>query len=118
MKMWMKYVFTIALTCCCLGTLQASWESDSINPSVERQRIEQIITDDEGVYVLIDGFWLGSQGIQATPEEILVLEDGEWIPLQEAIRSDNYYVWQCRKCRAWHSEARSSCYRCSTARKG
>lgn len=117
MRTWMKYVFSLALTLYCLGTIQASsWESCSLNQAIERQRIDQVITDEQGVFLLIDGCWLGSQGMQATSEGILILENGEWIPLQEAVKCDNYYVWQCRNCKKWNSESTSRCYYCKKSR--
>ncbi len=113
MKTWMKYVFSLALTLCCLGTLQASsWESCSINSSIGRQYVDQVVSDEQGVFLLIDGCWLGTQGMQATPEGILVLENGEWIPLQEAVRCDNYYVWKCRNCGYYNPQGVFKCRRC------
>ncbi len=114
MKTWMKYVFSLVLTLCCLGTLQASsWESCSVNLSTERQHVDQVVSDEQGVFLLLDGCWLGTQGMQATPEGILVLENGEWIPLQEAIRCDNYYVWKCRNCGYYNPQGVFKCMRCS-----
>ncbi len=71
MKTRMKYILSLALTLCCLGTLQASsQESCSVNSSIERQRIDQVITNEQGVFLLINGCWLGTQGMQATPEGV------------------------------------------------
>ncbi len=75
MKTWMKYVFSLALTLCSLGTIQASsWGSHSIN-SIERQHVDQVVSDERGVFLLIDGCWLGTQGMQASRDGILVLEN-------------------------------------------
>ena len=113
----MKHIFSLALTMCCLGSLQASsWESCPVNSSSERQRIDQVITDEQGVFLLIDGCWLGTQGMQATSEGTLVLENGAWIPLQEAVRCDNYYVWQCRHCKYWNPQGINKCLRCQYPR--
>lgn len=66
-----------------------------------------MIANEQGVFLLIDGCWLGTQGMQATFEGILVLENGQWILLQEAVKCDNYYVWQGRKCKVWNPEGTS-----------
>jgi hypothetical protein len=112
MKTWMKYVFSLALTLCCLETQATSWNSCSLNSSIERQRIDQVVIDEQGVFLLIDGCWLGAEGMQATQEGILVLENGAWLPLQEAVRCDNYYVWKCRNCGYYNPQGVSKCLRC------
>lgn len=114
MKTLMRYIFCLILMMCCLGTMQAV-SSENCTPnkqSIEGQRIDQIITDARGVFLLVDGFWIGSQGMQATPDGILVLENGEWIPLQKALNNEEYAVWRCRRCKSWNPGNTYYCFNC------
>ena len=126
MKTINKLISFFVLSLCFLTTAQAFEGIDycgnacALNCHTESKicRVDQIITSEEGVFLLVDGFGLGAQGMQAVQEGILVLENGEWMTLEEAVRCDNYYVWQCRACKAWNSEGTSKCYRCKTPRGG
>ncbi len=106
------------LNLCCLTAVHAFDGTNCWSGESRIHRVDQIITNEQGVFLLVDGFWLGSQGMQAVPDGILVLENGEWMTLEEAVRGDNYYVWQCRACKAWNPQGTSKCCRCKTPRGG
>lgn len=60
-------------------------------------KIEQMITNEQGVFLFVDGLWFGAEELQATAEGILVLQDGEWKSLAE-VAGNNNYVWICPIC--------------------
>jgi hypothetical protein len=75
----------------------------------DNHRIDQVVIHEQGVFILVNGCWLSSQGMQATAEGILVMEDGEWLPLHEVIKCDNYHVWRCPICGTYNPQGTSRC---------
>lgn len=115
MKITSKFVSLFLFILCFSNALQAFHENACLSNSIACC-VDRVITHEQGVVLLVDNFWLGAQGMQATQDGIWVLENGEWLPLAEVIRCDNYYVWQCRKCHAWNPEGTDRCYRCGAPR--
>jgi len=95
------------VTLCSLNPYAFANDSD-YNQGIE-QRIDQVVANEQGVFLLVNGCWLSSQAMQATSDEILVLENGEWIPLQEAVRCDSYHVWKCPICGTYNPQGVSRC---------
>lgn len=113
-----RLVSFFLLILCLTGTSQAledaHWNDAIANP--DTCQVDRVIIHEQGVVLLVDNFWIGAQEMQATPDGILVLENGEWIPLSEAIRCQDYYTWQCRVCKAWNAQGASKCGRCGKSR--
>src|ERR1700722_16608540 len=105
MKAVSKFLGICLLVFSCANSIEAFEEihANSYNEQLfDNQRVDQVITNAQGVFLLIDGCWIGTQGMQATQDGIIVLENGEWISLYEAKQVNNYYVWQCPICKTWN----------------
>ena len=123
MKIFYKLIFFCVL---CLGVITPMQAYDGAHCDMVKHenystqskvhRIHQVVTNDQGVFLLIDSSWLQSQGMQATPNGVLVLQNGEWMTLEAAIECGSFYAWQCRRCLTWNAEGRSKCFSCRTPR--
>jgi hypothetical protein len=78
--------------------------------------VNEVVTTQNGVYLLVNAHWIEADAMQASNDGIFVLENGEWLSLSEALKSGNYYVWQCKKCYAWNSEGTNKCSNCGKPR--
>ena len=41
---------------------------------------------------------------------VFVLENEEWVPLNIAIKRDNYYVWKCHICGTYNPQGTTRCW--------
>lgn len=55
-----------------------------------QQSIDRIITNEHGVFLQIEDKWLQAEELQVFSGGILVMEGGEWLTLEEAIKCDHY----------------------------
>lgn len=118
MKVTNKFIslFTLILSMTSgVNTIQGSCR-DNAATYQETCRIDRVIIHEQGIVLLVDNFWIGAQAMQATPDGIILLENGEWIALAEAIQRDNYYVWQCRKCLTYNPQGTNTCFNCKQPR--
>lgn len=60
--------------------------------------IDHVITNEHGVLLFVDGLWFGVEAMQASPKGFLVREEGVWMPLSDAIKSDTAWTWRCQVC--------------------
>ena len=104
----MSRFITICLLAFCYTNSIQAFEGNNNNhynydeQLLDYQQVEQVITNEQGVFLLIDGCWIGAQGMQATQDGIFVLENGEWISLFEAKNCNKNYVWRCPICGTWN----------------
>ncbi len=69
--------------------------------SVEKfnnHQINQIITNDEGVFLLVGDLWIEAEGLLTMPGNCLLLEGGKWVSINEVMDCDTYKTWVCRIC--------------------
>jgi hypothetical protein len=79
--------------------------------------IEQIITNEQGVCMLIGDSWLISEGLQATGDGIFVLINGEWKLLSEVSEQEaRLKSWKCKKCGRYNLEGINACAYCGKPR--
>lgn len=83
-------------------------------PTIEK--IEQMITNEQGVFLLVDGLWFGADALQATRDGILVLKDGTWRSLGDCFNCDSYKTWKCRHCKTYNGEGAKNCSGCKKPR--
>ena len=114
-----KFVTICLLAFCCINSLQALEENYANSyhyneQLLDNQRIDKIITNEQGVFLLIDGCWIGTQGMQATQGGIFVLENGEWMSVLEAIEGGIFPLetWECSRCHFMNYEGISACGVC------
>ncbi len=114
MKAIFKFIALFTLVFCCANVMQA-FEGNCVHmyafdeQSFDNQHIDKIITNEQGVFLLIDGCWIGTQGVHVTQDGMFVLENGEWISLFEARGRSNNYVWQCPICKTWNVQNGQPC---------
>jgi hypothetical protein len=61
--------------------------------------VQQVITNEQGVCLLIGDRWLSTEGFFATGEGMFVLLNEEWTPLTEALARGDYQAgWTCSRC--------------------
>ena len=82
--------------------------------------IEQVITNDQGVFLLVNDFWVCGKGMQASEEGTFVLVNEEWMPLLAAIESGDCIraSWKCSKCRRYNLDGVNACPYCGKPRYG
>lgn len=81
--------------------------------------IEQIITNDKGVCLLIGDSWLVTKGMQASNEGMFVLINEEWMPISEAVDFGDYQVsWKCSKCGRYSMDGVNVCPYCGKPKNG
>lgn len=101
MRVLIKFLTLFVLTFCYANAIHAS-EQDNCVYFAEKisntHRIDQMITTDEGVFLLVDDQWIGAEGVLAMPDSVLLLEDGKWVSIGEVMNCDTYKTWKCRVC--------------------
>ncbi len=78
----------------------------------ESQTMDRIITHENGVVILLDNAWVQVDAVQATVDGILVLHNGDWMPLPQLGKCNPNYSWQCKNCKAWNASCSGTCYNC------
>jgi hypothetical protein len=118
MKIINSFISISLFILCLVGVSEASQSCNDvlIVNNANQCLVDKMITHEKGVVLLVNNFWIGAQGVQATEAGILVLENGEWMPLSEAIKCDDYFTWQCRKCKAWNPQGSNRCMKCLSPR--
>src|ERR1700722_6413349 len=96
MKATIKFLLFFVMVFCFTNALEA-FEGHCnhcyTDQAFNNQRVDQLITNEQGVFFLVDGLWFGAQGMQAASEGIFLLEDGEWMPLHEVVRCGGKCLW-------------------------
>jgi len=104
-----KSVLCLFFLMLCSVNMQAFDNTYCCDQPFDSQNIDQVVVNEHGVFILVDGCWLSSQGMQITEVGIFILEDGNWMPLHEVVRCDNYYTWKCNICGACNPQGVSRC---------
>lgn len=76
--------------------------------------IDQVITNDQGVFLLVNDFWVCGQGFQASEAGTFLLVNGEWMSLVAAIESEDCIQasWICSKCGRYSMDGVNVCPYC------
>lgn len=75
--------------------------------------IEQVITNDQGVCLLIGNSWLVTKGMQASNEGMFVLVNEEWISVAEAVEFGDFQAsWKRSKCGRYSMDGINICPYC------
>jgi rubrerythrin len=83
----------------------------------ETAHVEQIVNNEQGVYLLIDNAWLKTDAFQVSGEDAFALIGEEWMTLQEAVECGHFEVqWKCKKCGALNMEKINTCPYCGKKR--
>jgi hypothetical protein len=86
---------------------------ESRDSATETPFIEQVITNNQDVCLLIDQSWLIADNLQASSEGMFVSLHGSWMPLAEAIAIGDYQAsWRCSKCRRYNIDGVNVCPYC------
>lgn len=113
MRVMFKYV--LLLLCTVSFTRGQAFEGNS----TEMPLIEQVITNDKGVCLLIGNSWLVAKGLQASDEGMFVLVNEEWMPISEALEFGDYQAsWKCSKCGRYNMDGVTICPYCGKPRNG
>jgi hypothetical protein len=91
-----SFLFLFSLMLCCKGMAQASVRE--MPEKFNNYQVDQVISTDEGIFLLIDDRWIGAEGVLAMPNSFLLLENGQWVSLEEVFDCDTYKTWRCRVC--------------------
>jgi len=85
----------------------------------EMPLIEQVITNDQGVCLLIGDSWLVTKGMQASNEGMFVLVNEAWMPIFEAVEFGDYQAsWKCSKCGRYNMDGVNTCPYCGKRKNG
>lgn len=117
----MKKIASLLLLSLFFINLAHSIETSSFNLSGKNElnchndfiyKIDRVVADEYGVFLLVGDQWLQAESMQILPEGVLVMEDGIWLTLSEAIELDTYWTWTCRKCGAVNPQGIDKCRKC------
>lgn len=73
---------------CCRDMVQAS--AQEMSEKFNNYHVDQVISTDEGVFLLVADQWIGAEGVLAMPNSFLLLENGQWVALEEVLNCDTY----------------------------
>lgn len=92
----------------------------SQSSKIEAPFVEQIMTNEQGVHLLIGEYWLNADGLQASENGMFVLLHGEWMPLSEAVKMRGYLLrsWKCSRCGRYNLEGINACAYCGKPKNG
>jgi hypothetical protein len=109
MKLFYKLLCVLLLTMTCAA--QASEIEDPV--------VNQIITNEEGVFLHVGDCWIESEGLIASNDGLMVLIEGNWMPLPNATFVDDCKrgSWQCSRCDRYNLEGVEACAYCGKKRK-
>lgn len=95
MRSTSKFLMVLVLAFCYINLVHST-EQD--NPeTLNNYQVDQIVTTEEGVFLLVDNIWLGTEGVLAMPGSFLVLNNGQWVAIRDVMNCDSY-TWRCRIC--------------------
>lgn len=120
-----KYIFFITLMLCC--NITYSFENGNPYMSVRYERsmnefekplVDQVITNQQGVFLRVGDCWIVIEGLQATPEGMLVLIYGGSMTVEEALEIPECRMgtWECSRCHFINYEGISACGVCGKPR--
>lgn len=95
---------------------QAQYEN-STNP-LQSPTMSQVISNEDGVFLLVDDFWLCTEAFQTTGIDSFVMVEGEWTSLSKAVESGEGRLrsWKCKRCQRYNLEGVSGCAYCGKPR--
>ncbi len=102
-----KFMFLLVLAFCHMPMANAI--EQGIPEQFDNYKINQVMTTEEGVFLLVDDLWIGAEGILAMPGNVLLLENGKWVSISEVIAGDTYYTWRCRVCGYVNPQGTTKC---------
>ena len=85
---------------------------------LQQPMVDQVISNEQGVFLLINDFWLCTEAFQITGLDSFVLLNGEWLSLSEAIESGTCHLssWKCKRCERYNLEGVNACAYCGKPR--
>jgi hypothetical protein len=104
-----------------------SFESNKIHTGVkyefstkgfEKLFVDQVISDQQGVFLRVGDVWIVTEGLQATSEGMLVLIYGDWMTVEDAMKIPECRrgTWECSRCHFINYEGISVCGVCGKPR--
>jgi hypothetical protein len=127
MKIMIKSMWLVLLILCC--NVAYSFENVSVHQKAEIMSrfngiqtplIEQVVTNEQGVFLLVNDFWVCSKSMQASEEGTFVLVNGEWMSLLAAIENGDCIraSWKCSKCGRFNMDGVNACPYCGKPKNG
>ena len=109
------------LVLCALSfvTTAQALEQENCYNRYEIPLIEQVITNDEGICLLIGNSWLMTKGMQASNEGMFVLVNEEWMSIDEAVECGDFQAsWKCSRCGRSSMDGINTCPYCGKPKNG
>lgn len=79
--------------------------------------VEQVMTSDSDVFLLIENLWLKTEGFQISCAGAFVLVNGGWITLAEAVEVGDFQAsWQCSRCKRYNMDGIKACPYCGKSK--
>jgi len=111
-KVIMRAIYKFMLFFLCLSCF-------TVVRASEMPLIEQVVTNDLGVCLLIGDSWLVTKGMQASNEGMFVLMNEEWMSISEAVELGDYQAsWKCSKCGRYNMDGVNTCPYCGKPKNG
>lgn len=90
-----------------------SWPNQLQSPTVS-----QVISNDDGVFLLVDDFWLCAEAFQTAGIDSFVMVGGQWMSLSKAVESGEGRLrsWKCKRCQRYNLEGVNGCAYCGKPR--
>jgi hypothetical protein len=85
-------------------------------PAQNSIAVNKCYATEENVFLLVNSRWLSAEAVNFTTNGIFVMEDGEWLSIEEAIRCDTYWTWTCNNCGAANVQGYDTCINCGETR--
>jgi hypothetical protein len=116
MRIIFNHIFLLLSVLCFLSP---SYAVENYENGNETSFVDQVITNERGVCLLIDGSWLIADGFQCSSEGMFVFVHETWVPLTDAIEiSDFQASWRCSKCKRYNMDGVNVCPYCGKSKSG
>lgn len=89
---------TLFVLAFCYTDMICGTEQYNLEKTFNSCQIDQVISTEEGVFLLVDNLWIGAEGVLTMPGSFLLLKDGRWLSIAEVVNCDSYKTWKCRIC--------------------
>lgn len=109
--MLFKTITSILLLLCLVSEVRGENfpNYNSYDSELQTVHIDKIVSNEEGVFLFVQDKWIRVESMQATPGNILILNNSLWTPLASIIECDNYYTWKCPICGWTNPQGVSRC---------
>lgn len=120
-----NYMLFIMCVLCCNAVYSFEGNNGWMGVKYERSMkefgkpfVDQVITNQQGVFLRIGDYWIVTEGLQATPAGMLVLIYGNWMSVEEALEIPECRrgTWECSRCHFINYEGISACGVCGKPR--